>query len=61
MNAESKIQQRYLIVPIDGDVFYSNWFEPENNWSDNLLCVIDTHTGKHYNGLEWVEIEEDNL
>jgi hypothetical protein len=51
---------RYLIVS-DQEVFYTEWFESENNFVDGMI-VIDLATDKYMieEGL-WREIQEDHL
>lgn len=51
---------RYLIY-FDGNAFYTNWYDYENNYTDGLI-VFDLETDKFTsNGKDWEEIEEDHL
>jgi len=53
---------KYLIIYTDCSVFYTNWYEYENNWSDQVYMVIRLETGFYtIDGFDWNEIPEDNL
>jgi len=44
-----------------GEVFYTNWFDAENNHVDGMV-VINNYTHKFtVDGATWNEIQEDNL
>lgn len=53
---------KYTIVCKNQDVFTTNWFKTENNWNDNILCVIDNWMNRvTFNGTTWKDIEKDHL
>ena len=45
----------------DGELFNTEWFDVENNWSLHHHSVIDLTTGKYYQGAGWLEVKEDHL
>ncbi len=50
----------YLILR-DGEAFYTNWFDYENNYNDGMVVfnlLTDTYTT---DGINWKEIEQDHL
>lgn len=57
---------RYLITYTEENetkCFYTHWFEPENNFREDLkMVVIDLAKNQFTtNGTDWQEIEEDHL
>jgi hypothetical protein len=57
---------RYLITYTENEiqkVFYSDWFDVENNYNKNLdMVVIDLYTNKYFNsGMKWLDIVFDHL
>lgn len=57
---------RYLIIYIEDEVqkvFYSDWFDVENNYNENLdMVVIDLHTNKYFSKvMKWKDIDFDHL
>ena len=52
----------YLIVTKDNNPFYTQWYEFENHYSDNILVVFDILGWKHtYDGINWVKTTSDHL
>jgi hypothetical protein len=57
---------RYIITYTENEiqsVFYTDWFDVENNYNENLdMVVIDLYTNKYFNsGMKWLDIVFDNL
>ena len=53
---------RYIILLNDNSTFSTNWFDPENNWSDQILIVYDLFNFTFMNdGKEWNDIRLDHL
>lgn len=54
------MHKRYLIL-YDSKSFYTDWYEYENNYSKGTI-IVDFYTHKvTFNGVDWVDIEDDNL
>lgn len=52
----------YTVVLKEHSVFKTNWFNPENHWSDNIFCVIDDIKDMvTFDGVTWNEIYYDWL
>jgi hypothetical protein len=52
----------YTVILKDHSAFMSDWFSYENNWSDEVFCVIDNARDKiTFDGIEWEFIERDSL
>lgn len=52
----------YTIVLKDRSAFTTGWYSFENNWSDEIFCIIDNARGKiTFDGLEWEIIDRDHL
>lgn len=50
----------YLIM-YNGQVWYTNWYDKENNYMDSMI-VVNLYTGFYTtNGEDWEEVEEDSL
>lgn len=53
---------RYIVICKDESAFYSDLFDPENQWSRNIKCVIDLATDRiTFDGDSWIEVEQDHL
>ena len=54
---------RYLITTAGGEPFFSDFFEPENHFSENVGMVVFDLVNHTYttDGATWVEIKEDHL
>lgn len=54
---------RYLITAENVEPFFTKWFEPENNFNEDIgMVVYDLVTEKYtYDGKTWHIIENDNL
>lgn len=62
----SRSVYRYLVTYSEEGIkkcFYTHWFEPENNFNKELdMVVIDLVKNQFTNnGVDWQNIEEDNL
>lgn len=52
----------YTVVLKEHSVFKTNWFNPENHWSDDVFCVIDDIKDMvTFDGVTWNEIDYDCL
>lgn len=52
----------YLVICKNEESFYTDWFNYENLWSDQILCVIKLYCGKiSFDGKTWKDIEYDHL
>lgn len=52
----------YTIILKDRSAFMADWYSFENNWSDEIFCIIDNARGKiTFDGLEWETIDHDHL
>lgn len=53
----------YTVILKDKSVFYTNWFDADNNWNDDChFMVINNYTLCYTtNGYDWKDIEEDHL
>ena len=53
---------RYLIICQDNTAFYTDYYDYENFWSDELRCVVDNINGEiAFDGKTWKQIEYDHL
>ena len=53
---------RYLIQYKDNPPFFTDYFILENVWTDDFwMCIYDLKDKKYYNGVEWLDIQEDHL
>ena len=57
---------RYLVTYIENGMqkaFYTNWFDPDNNFNSEVgMVVFDLVNHKYMvNGLTWINIDEDSL
>jgi hypothetical protein len=62
----SRSVYRYLVTYSEGGItkcFYTHWFEPENNFNKDLDMVVTDLVKNRFtnNGVDWQDIEEDNL
>lgn len=55
--------QQYLIICNGFTPFFSEWFEPKNNFRADLeMVVFDLHAHKYTkDGTTWFNIESDHL
>jgi hypothetical protein len=52
------IMAYYTVVLKEHSVFKTNWFNPENHWSDDIFCVIDDIKDMvTFDGVTWNEID----
>jgi hypothetical protein len=53
---------KYLIIYQDRTAFYTDYYDYENFWSDEIICVIDNMSDKiTFDGKTWKDIEYDHL
>lgn len=53
---------RYYVILKTNECFSTNWFQFENHWTDDILCVLDWGLDRiTFNGEVWQEIERDHL
>ena len=54
---------RYLITYVDGKLnpFYTNVYDYENNYTDNMIVYDLLNNEFTPNGTTWIKIEFDNL
>lgn len=53
---------KYIVVMKDKSAFYTDWYNAENNWCDEIECIINTVTDKiTFNGYDWESIDIDCL
>ena len=50
----------YLIV-YNGEAFYTNWFDKENNYVKGMVVVNLLSHQYTINGGDWFEVQEDSL
>lgn len=50
---------KYLIF-YNNEVFYTKWFDEENNYVEGML-VVNVQSDKYFNGKEWLDIKFDHL
>ena len=49
---------KYIVVMKDKSAFYTDWYSAENNWCDDVECIINVVTDKiTFNGYDWESIE----
>jgi hypothetical protein len=55
--------QRYLVTADNIEPFYTNWYDYENHYNDEMnMIVYDIHNHLYtLNGLDWIPLEKDNL
>lgn len=55
--------QRYLITSDKHDPFFTEWFDPKNNFNSEMgMNVFDLHNHLWtYDGITWHPIESDTL
>lgn len=52
----------YTVILKDSSAFMTGWYSFENNWSDEIFCIIDNARDKiTFDGLEWEIIERNHL
>lgn len=52
----------YTVILKDRSAFTTGWYSFENNWSDEIFCIIDNVRGKiTFDGLEWEIFDRDHL
>lgn len=52
----------YIVICKDREVFSTNFYTPENCYSDQIFCVIDKIRDEvTFDGKTWKEIEYDHL
>jgi len=54
---------RYTVILKDKTVFYTEWYEFENNWNDEFhFIIVDNISGQYTtDGQNWLAIEDDHL
>lgn len=53
---------RYIIIYRQRQAFYTNWFNPGENWCPDILCVIDYYDDRlTFDGKTWINITYDHL
>ena len=54
---------RYTIIFQDKTVAYTDWFDADNNWNDDIHFVIINNISHQYttNGKDWIDIQDDHL
>lgn len=53
---------KYIVVMKDKSAFYTDWYSAENNWCDEIECIINVVTDKiTFNGYDWKSIDIDCL
>lgn len=54
---------RYLITTNDSEPFFTNWFDPEVHFNENIEMIVYDLVLRQYtkNGINWNEIEIDGL
>lgn len=53
-------QTQYIIIH-QGQVFYTHWFTPDNNFVEGMIVIDLTNNEYTTDGITWKEIEEDHL
>lgn len=52
---------KYIVVCKD-HVFYTDWFQKENHWCDDIVCIMDMYNETvTYDGENWECIDFDHL
>lgn len=53
---------RYVIIFRQREAFYTNWFNQDENWCPDILCVVD-YLGDRmtFDGKTWIDIKYDHL
>lgn len=52
---------RYIVIPKDSDVFYTQWYSYDNNYSEGMIVVDIVADMFTTDGKTWVEIKGDTL
>lgn len=53
---------RYYVILKNGETFNTKWFDEDNNWSEQIHCVIDFDLHKYMiDGKAWIDIKDDHL
>jgi hypothetical protein len=54
---------KYTIILQDKTVFHTDWYDYENNWTDENCFMILNNISCQYstNGKDWIDIEDDHL
>jgi hypothetical protein len=52
---------RYLITHPDEKPFLTNWFDYENNYIENMIVYDLQNATYTVNGIDWIDIDIDNL
>ena len=48
----------YTVVLKNHTIFYTNWFNPNEHWSNDIFCVIDNVMDEvTFDGVTWKEID----
>jgi len=50
----------YIIIPKEGDPFWTKYFEPENNYEEGMV-VIKVFAMEFYKNGAWIPMEVDHL
>lgn len=51
----------YLILTQDGQAFYTNWFDAENNFTEGMTVFNLLSHKFTIDGYAWLEIQQDHL
>lgn len=52
---------QYIVIFKDKTSFSTNWWN-EENWDNDILCIINIYGYKiTFDGKTWKELEEDHL
>jgi hypothetical protein len=54
---------RYTVVLKNKEVFYTDWYDFENNWTDENYYLVINNISCQYtkNGQDWIDIQDDHL
>jgi hypothetical protein len=54
---------RYLVTSNNSEPFFTNWFDKENHWIEDVGMIVYDLVLRQYtnDGKNWIEIEIDRL
>jgi hypothetical protein len=54
---------KYTVILQDKTVFYTDWYDYENDWTEENWFMILNNISLEYtlNGKDWIDIEENHL
>lgn len=56
-----KVPIRFLIIPKDGEPYYTHWFSFSNNYVDGMIVIDLLNDAITKDATRWHDIIEDHL